>query len=125
MVAHRARFEPALRRQLRRIWVSGATALRRAGGAAPPPPPRELADLRERGWQMLAYWTLLAIPWPELPCTPHLGTPGFAAAVAFGRLFDALAVPTGQLSDLAQLWLHWSESNLHRLAATWNNIIHG
>ena len=125
MVAHRARFEPALRRQLRRIWVSGAEALRRTGGAVPPPPPRELADLRERGWQMLAYWTLLAIPWPELPCTPHLGTPGFAAAAAFGRLFDALAVPTGQLSDFAQLWLHWSESNLRRLATTWNNAING
>ena len=125
MVAHRVRFEPALRRQLRRIWVSGTVAQRRAGGAVPPPPPRELADLRERGWQMLAYWTLLAIPWPERPCTPHLGTPGFAAAVAYGRLFDALTVPTGQLSDLAQLWLHWSESNLRRLATTWNNIIHG
>ena len=74
---------------------------------------------------MLACWTLLAIPWSELPCAPHLGTPGFAAAAAVGRLFDALAMPTGQLSDFAQLWLHWSESNLRRLATTWNNAING
>ena len=124
MTTLRAEFAVSLRQRLASIWRLGKQVLRRAQICCPglsALPDEGPVDLESRGWRMLAYWTVLAVAWPARPCLPHISTPGFRTAAALGRLFDTIAVPPGQLNNLAHTWLTWSEQRLCRLAATWRS----
>ena len=75
------------------------------GAAAPPSPRRRLASARcskiidrrtpldaaRAGTRFLAYWALLATPWPQ-SVTTFADPAEHVAAAALGALFDALSI---------------------------------
>ena len=76
------------------------------GGALPPTDERNF----------IAYWLLLATPWPRSAA----GRAGFTAAAALGALFDATNVRPARLRKMAEAWLTWSEDMLNNnLGPTW------
>ena len=88
---------------LRRIWHAGLDAHARGRGnaiAASPASERALLDIIDRrtpldaaraGTRFLAYWALLATPWPQ-SVTTFADPAEHVAAAALGALFDALSI---------------------------------
>ena len=76
------------------------------GGALPPTDERNF----------IAYWLLLATPWPRSAAVRA----GFTTAAALGALFDATNVRPARLRKMAEAWLTWSEDMLNNnLGPTW------
>jgi len=79
--------------------------------------PPNLAVPPHAEWRFIAYWMLMAAPWPRSATTapgPHAGQ--FRAAAALGGIFDALNVPAHRLRAWASLWAGWANGAIIDIA---------
>jgi len=62
----------------------------------------------------LAYWLLMAAPWPARVASEH--APWQPVARTFGALFDIVSLPHSRVRDLANFWSNWADKRIFALA---------
>ena len=94
---------------------------------SPPPPSGALqawlaAPIRLNTTQngFMAYWLLLAVPWPRFAAEPD-PQGEFTAAADLGAVFDALSTLPRHGRRWSTHWLSFSEAALRNLAAVWRS----
>ena len=78
-----------------------------------PSSPFELSEVH-----FVSYYILMGYPWPR-----RVVPPVYHLASAFGAFFDVTTAPDRDMRELADFWLDWSDTSLHKLGKAYRNAV--
>ena len=66
----------------------------------------------------ILYYVLMGYPWPK-----RVVPPAFRLASGLGAIFDVTTASDRDLREVADFWLDWSETSLHKLGKIYRNAV--